>query len=349
MSQSYFGENVGPSSVTSQTGKPNTSHPLYRGTLSNNYVTLDYSGKQMPEELKKFTDTQILQRRSSPQLEDEAVSKIIDTVEELADSTEGPTAKLIRTGMFPFDRPDIAEGGNSPWNTVALPNNPEYQYDISAPNPDTHFGYPTNQRSGWSYAQSNVISHPMARPYTQPARGNTFPFLMMEMKSESIGGTLYVAENQAAGSGSHSVNALLWLLREGHTYENSSLKETVALTIAMSHREAIFYLHCYSKADRRYYMSFLQSYSTVTARDIRACNNTIKNIIDHGIGPRKTLIGTALDALFPSRKIGNKRVAPMRLHRRLPFRLVKMQGRTSAEKREMRRREDQQLIPRLAN
>lgn len=296
---SQYEENVGSSSGISQIGKPGTSHPLYRGTLYNNHITLDYSGRQMPEELRTFASTQILKQRESPQLGDERVSKVIDTMEELADSTEGPTAKLIRTDMFPFERPGIAEGGNSPWSTAALPNNPEYQYDVSAPKPDTHFGYPTNQRSGWSYAQSNVITHPVARPYAQPARGNTFPFLMVEMKSEAAGGTIYVAENQAAGSGSHSVNALLWLLREAGAYDSSSLIDTIAFTITMSHREAIFYLHWYSEADRRYYMSFLRSYSSVIAEDIRACNNTVKNIIDHGLGARKTGIGTALEALFP--------------------------------------------------
>lgn len=296
---SHYGENVGSGSGTSQSGKPGTSHPLYRGTLYNNYITLDYSGRQMPEELRTFASTQILKQRESPQLGDEAVSKVIDTMEELADSTEGPTAKLIRTDMFPFECPGTAEGGNSPWSTVALPNNPEYQYDVSAPKPDTYFGYPTNQRSGWSYAQSNVITHPVARPYAQPARGNTFPFLMVEMKSEAAGGTIYVAENQAAGSGSHSVNALLWLLQEAGTHDSSSLTDTIAFTITMSHREAIFYLHWYSEADRRYYMSFLKSYSSVTAKDIRACNNTVKNIIDHGLGARRTVISTALEALFP--------------------------------------------------
>ena len=297
--QSQYGDNAGSSSITSQSGRPGTSHPMYRGTLYNNYITLDYSGRQMPEELRSFASTQILKQRESPQLEDEGVSKVIDAVEELADSTEGPTAKLIRTDMFPFEHPGIGEGGNSPWNTVASPNNPKHHYDLSALKPDTHFGYPTNQRSAWSSTQTNVITHPVARPYAQPARGNTFPFLMVEMKSEAAGGTIYVAENQAAGSGSHSVNALLWLLQEGGTYDSSSLTDTLAFTITMSHREARFYLHWYSKADRRYYMSFLESYSSVKARDIRAYNNTIKNISDHGLGARRTVISTALEALFP--------------------------------------------------
>ncbi|MCJ1230419.1 hypothetical protein MMC12_007093 [Toensbergia leucococca] len=298
MSQQY-GENASSGLGTSQSGKPGTSHPLYRGTLYNNYITLDYSGRQMPEELRTFANTKILKQRESPELGDEAVSKVIDTVEELADSTEGPTAKLIRTDMFPFERSGIMEGGNSPWSTVALPNNPEYQYDVSAPKPDNHFGYPSNQRSNWSYAQANVITHPVARPYAQPARGSTFPFLMVEMKSEAAGGTIYVAENQAAGSGSHSVNTVLWLLQEAGTYDGSLITDTVAFTITMSHREAIFYLHWYSEADRHFYMSFLESYSSVTAKDIRACNNTVKNIIDHGLGARRTAISTALEALFP--------------------------------------------------
>lgn len=58
------------------------------------------------------------------------------------------------------------------------------------------------------------MNHLKARPYTQPARGNSFPFLMIEIKSEAAGGTLHVAENQAAGSGSHSVNSISWLLQE---------------------------------------------------------------------------------------------------------------------------------------
>lgn len=122
---------------------------------------------------------------------------------------------------------------------------------------------------------------------------------MVEMKSEAAGGTIYVAENQAAGSGSHSVNALLWLLQEAGTYDSSSMTDTIAFTITMSHREAIFYLHWYSEADRRFYMSFPESYSSVKAKEICACNNTVKNIIDHGLGLRRTAICTALEALFP--------------------------------------------------
>ena len=260
---------------------------------------MDYSGRKIPKELREFVDTQILKQRASPPLRDDAVFKVVETAEELADSSGGSTSKLIRTSTFPLERYGIGEGGNVRWNTKALPNNPEYEYDLCAPRPDVYLGYSNNQRSGWSYAQSNFINHPTARPYTQPARGNTFPYFVIEMKSEAAGGTLYVAENQAAGSGFHSVNALLWLLKEAGLSDAHLVKDKVAFTISVSHREAIFYIHWYSADERRFYMSYLKTYSSVEPENIRACNNTVKNIIDLGLGARKAMIGNALQALFP--------------------------------------------------
>lgn len=204
---------VGSGSGTTRSSRPGPCHPGYRGTLFHNNITMDLSGRRVPEELRTVARTQILKRRDSPPLGDDAVSRVIDAAEQLADGTEGPMAELIRTDMFPLERPGIAEGGKCPWNSAALPHDTERQHGVSTPRPDFYFGYPTNQSSLWSGAQHNVITHAVACPYTQPARGNTFPFLMVEMKSEAAGGTLYVAENQAAGGGSESVNALRLLFK----------------------------------------------------------------------------------------------------------------------------------------
>ena len=300
--QSHYTESQAPNSGASQNGRPGTSSPLYRDTIYNNYITMDFSGRQLPQKLKDYADEHILKQRTSPQLRDEVVSKIIDTAEELADSSEGPTNKLLRTLMFPIDHSGIAEGGNTPWNTVALPNNPEYEFSLAAPKPDAYLGYSRGQQSGWSTSQYNVISHPRARPYTQPGRGNTFPFLMFELKSEAAGGTLYAAENQAAGSGSHSVNALLWLLQEAQKSglsDTDLMKDTVSFSFVMSHRQAVFYMHWQSTDEKRFYMSRLKSYSTFEPDEIRACNNAVKNTVDYVLGARKMKIGNALLALFP--------------------------------------------------
>lgn len=295
-------ESQAPGSGVSQNGRPGTSSPLYRDTICNHGITMDFSGRQLPQGLREFANEYILKQRASPQLKDEMVSQIIDTAEELADSSEGPINKLLRTAMFPIDHAGIAEGGNTPWNTIALPNNPQYEYALATPKPDAYLGYSRGQRSSWSTSQYNVISHLRARPYTQPGRGNTFPFLVFEMKSEATGGVLYAAENQAAGSGSHSVNALLWLFEEAQKTglcDTNLAADTVCFSFVMSHREAILYMHWRCTNDKRFYMSRLRSYSTFEADEIRACNNAVKNIVQNALGARKMKIGNALMALFP--------------------------------------------------
>ncbi len=130
----------------------------------------------------------------------------------------------------------------------------EYEFSLAAPKPDAYLGYSRGQQSRWSTSQYNVISHPRARPYTQPGRDNTFPFLMFGLKSEAAGGTLYAAENQAAGSGSHSVNALLWLLQEAQKSglsDTDLMRDTVSFSFVMSHIEAVFYMHWQSTEDHR--------------------------------------------------------------------------------------------------
>lgn len=134
---------------------------------------------------------------------------VMDTAEELAYSSEGPTNKILRTPMFPLGYGGLAEGGNAPWNTIGLPNNPECDSKLSAPKPDAFLAYPRGPKTPWTVRQNNVVNHPRVRPYSQPAKRNTFPSLSFELKSESAGGVLTTAEAQAAGSGSHCVNSTL--------------------------------------------------------------------------------------------------------------------------------------------
>lgn len=83
-----------------------------------------HSGRKIPEELTPLK-VRILQKRSSPQLDDEAVFAVMDAAEELAYNSEGPTNKILRTPMFPLGYGGLVEGGNTQWNTVAMPNNPQ--------------------------------------------------------------------------------------------------------------------------------------------------------------------------------------------------------------------------------
>lgn len=186
--QSQFAESVGPRSNSSSSNKPpGTSDAAYIDTLCGHGITIDSSGRKIPESLRLFKG-RILQKRSSPQLDDDAVFDVMDTAEELGYCSEGPTNKMLRTGMFPLGYGGLAEGGNAQWNTIALPNNPKCANKLSAPKPDAYLAYQRGPKSPWTVEQNNVVNHKRVRPYSQPAKRNTFPSISFELKSESAGG-----------------------------------------------------------------------------------------------------------------------------------------------------------------
>ena len=299
--RSQYAESVVPRSTPSSSKAPGTSDAAYIDTLYGHRIFMDPSGRKIPQELKALKE-RILQKRSSPQLDDEAVFGVMDAAEELAYNSEGPTNKILRTPMFPLGYGGLAEGGNTQWNTIAMPNNPECDNRLSAPKPDAYLAYPRGPKSPWTVKQNNVVNHLRVRPYSQPAKRNTFPSLSFELKAESAGGVLTTAEAQAAGSGSHSVSSVLWLLKEAKAAgltEIDLMQDTVSFSVVASHRQAIVYLHWLEPQAQHFYMSYLRSYSTFEAEDIRRCNNTIKNIIDDAKGPRQIKLGKALVTLEP--------------------------------------------------
>lgn len=312
-------ESVAPPSNSSSSNKPpGTSDAAYMDTLFGHGIIMDPSGRKIPQELEPLKE-RILQQRSSPQLDDEAVFEVMDTAEELVYSSEGPTNKILRTSMFPLGYGDLAEGGNTQWNTIALPNNPKCDNKLSAPKPDAYLAYQRGQKSPWTVEQNNVVNHYMVRPYSQPAKRNTFPSISFELKSESAGGVLTTAEAQAAGSGSHSVNAVLWLLEKAKAAgltEVDLVKDTVSFSIVASHRQVVAYLHWLEPKAKHFYMSYLRSYSTFEVEGIRGCNNIIKNIIDNANGPRQITIGKALITLEPV--IGSWNPQPVGTNRPTP-------------------------------
>lgn len=287
------------SNASTQSPKPNTSSPIYRSLLLNNSIRMDHTGTRMPEGIREMMDTKILKGRSSPPLPQERVLEIGNKAAALADSAEANVSSLIRTELFPVDRLDIGEGGDTTWFTDALPYEPMYGQPLAAPRPDYHYGYPAGQSSDWTRQQNAVADHPFARPYTQPARGNKFPFLALELKSEATGGTLWHAENQAAGSGSHCVNALRWLLEQASPTQVIPVTDCVAFTSGITHRDVIFFVHYYSEEKGCFYMSYLQRFSTTDPADIQRCHSVVKNILEYGIDSRQAKIKDALKQLFP--------------------------------------------------
>ncbi len=292
-----------PGSTTSTgNARPSTSDPMYRSLIYRNHIILDPSGKEIEEEIKELLDTQILKERDSPPLTAAEVFDVVDMAVDLLDSAEGKVSDLLETKPFPMRRRGIVEGRNVQWSTDALPSNPKYPHQLSAPKPDRHYGYPLGHKSEWTDEEMAVVDHRTAQPYTQPTRENLFPFLMLEIKSEATGGVLYVAENQAVGSGVHSVGSLRWLLAQAFPSEVRPPTDCVSFTGAITPRLAIFYIVWYSERKQMFIMSKIKTISFMDGPerpDIQSCKNIMNNIFDYGLGFRQKLIREALEKLDP--------------------------------------------------
>ena len=117
------------------------------------------------------------------------------------------------------------------------------------------------------------------------------------MKSEAMGGTLWHAENQAAGSAACCVNAIRWIFREAYKSENQPITDTISFSVCVTYRLLVFHVHWYSPAENRHYMSWIATFETM--RHVQRCNDVVHNIFDYGLGVRQTKIRDALALLYP--------------------------------------------------
>ena len=287
----------GPGSATpGRSARSDTTNPNYRSILRNNGIYLDHTGAKIPQELRDFLDSTISKRQSTP-LTPEALAEAVNTATEIADSPESNIYDLIGTAMLPIKRSDTGRGGNTPWHTDKLPKSEVYKIPLAQPKPDVHCGYLTGQRSNWTIEENAVIDHPKAKKITQPARGNCFPFFVFELKSEAMGGTLWQAENQAAGSGACCVMIKRWLYSEAHGTDDQPVTDSIAFSACVTHREVVFHVHHYSTAENRIYMSRIGAFQTVD--EVEGCNNIISNIFKHGLGTRQDKTREQVRLLYP--------------------------------------------------
>lgn len=271
----------------------------YRSVLEYNNVEIDPTGSKISKEVRSLLDTYILKKRTSPPLSQDLLKSTGESMNKWGSSTENVINSFVSSSMFPIHRPGIGLGGNSPWPRAALPYNQDFGFPISTPKPDCHVGYNTGIKSGFSAQQAHVIHHPHARPYTQPGTGNVLPFLIVELKSEATGGTLYHAENQAAGSGTYSQKAMEWLLDQTNTPQENRQTDTLTFSMTGTGRLVVLSAHWHSPEDRVYYMSYVKGFLPSEPEHVQACHSIVKNIIEWGLGKRRSKLGDVLQQLFP--------------------------------------------------
>ena len=294
-------QTTGKSNIT--TIKPSSSK--YRSVLEYNHVEIDSTGLKMSPGIQELVQANILKGRSSPPLSQNVLNNTVTSMNLLGSSTGNVVNNFMSSAMFPVARSNLGHGGNSIWPRAALPFDPDYGYGISTPKPDYHVGYAIGKKSGFTAQEAHVLDHTRAQNYTQPGTGSILPFITVEMKSEATGGTLFHAENQAAGSGTYSVRAMEWLLDQAKA--ESTAVDSVSFSIAATGRLVVLSIHWFSPEEKIYYMSYVKSFNTTDTEHVQACHNTVKNIVDWAVGDRHDKLKKTLQTLFPLSKQWSKR------------------------------------------
>ncbi|KAI9783619.1 MAG: hypothetical protein M1816_001210 [Peltula sp. TS41687] len=299
------GETPAPGSTASALSERlNTSSPLYRGTLRMNDIVVDDFGEMIPRDVQELVTKHIRKERKSPKLEDDQHATIKETIKEGWDSSEPMVSDIIKPPLFPVKDPYISEGRDTLWSTQPLPRNPDYTYALPAPKTDRHFGFHPTRKSGWTPQELSAADHPKVRPYSQPTRENLFPLFLMELKSESTGGTLYGAEGQLATSGAHRVNSLIWTLDQVDPSRSRSSADALVFSAAVSQRQAIAHVHYYNLENGKFYMSWIDTFSF--AKDVQACCDYTKNVVEWMLQVQQPIVRDALAKLHPMVKVWKK-------------------------------------------
>lgn len=301
------GETIGPESTTGRSSeKLNTSSPLYRGTLKMNNVIIDDFGDMMPPDVRQLVTVHVRKDRRSPKLEDDQKNPMKQTIREVWDSSEPMISDIIIPPLFPVKHHDIAEGRDTIWSTLPLPRNVNYAYALPAPKTDRHFGFLPTRKSNWTAQELSAADHPKVRPYSQPTPANMFPCFLMELKSETTGGTLYSAEGQLASSGAHRVNSLIWTLDQVDASRKRSSADAIVFSAAVSQREAVVHVHYFNPENNKFYMSWLDTF-TYAKDGIQECHDFIKNVVEWMVDIQQPMLKQAMDELHPITRLWKKR------------------------------------------
>lgn len=140
-----------------------------------------------------------------------------------------------------------------------------------------------------------------------PNTVNAWPFLVVEFKASSRNGSLWVAENQAAGAGAVCVNSLKKLLELAPREEQQLITDSMAFSCVINSTQAAVWVHWMEhevdadtgeKTDS-FTSAELDLYNFKKPAGIVAFRSSIQNIIEWGLGERLSLIKDSLCRLLP--------------------------------------------------
>ncbi len=162
-----------------------------------------------------------------------------------------------------------------PFDRIALPSSHDAKIPpIVTPKPDIQFGYRATSFNPGEFAK---IAYPRLQLFSSPSGVSYWPWLFVELKPPSRGGTIWVAENQNAASGSHSVNSLGKLFECAR--EPSQMTDSFAFSCVADASHRALWVH-WKTAESKLVSAEIDGHSFKRRRDICKMRAAIRSIIE---------------------------------------------------------------------
>lgn len=141
------------------------------------------------------------------------------------------------------------------------------------------------------------MTHRRLRDLSRPSTGACCPFFIVEFKSGSRGGTRWVAQNQNAASGCHSVNCLEKLLAYSQKPRGKdNIIDSLVFSCVVEADQSSLWVHWYEPAAGETFPRFLSAeigfYLLKKFEDLRRFHHDIRIVFDYGLNQRLQQIKT---------------------------------------------------------
>lgn len=308
--QQQWGSSRTTSVTESSMTTKRTRHFTYRqSTLQPNGVFIDRQGIKAPQDVMTFARHVLKRRRNSLPPTDAEVMSIRGDFAELADDNEDDAAIVLKK-FFPESKSarlsaprSVYSGqvvcGNGLFHLGPLPVGKNAPFRIAAPKTDVNYGY---AEETFSPEERAILQHNVISPYAHPSGEGFMPFFAVDFKAQSRQGTFWVAENQCAGFGAHRMNSVTHLFQR--VQRAVQTEDVVMFSCTMDCNSAVFWVHwreMNSNGDTPWHYRSAQALhlDLINSDDVRQLPQTIRNILDFGLGDRLTKIRELARHLIP--------------------------------------------------
>jgi len=178
--------------------------------------------------------------------------------------------------------------------------NKEVLPDVSTPKPDAECSFSDD---AFLDEEIQILQHAHLRNYTQAHPYNYFPFLTFEVKADLTGGSMYHAQNQAAGAGAYAVYSLKSFLNLAHLDTNPLVDHTLFFSCTINPFFADIWIHWCEPDQTESNIDTFRSarigrYLLEDFEHLQKFKDAISNIRDWAIETRLPVIRTAVSEIL---------------------------------------------------